>query len=78
MGLFSGGEPGTNGEFSGVAKNSFLIENGKITKALTETMINGNLGKMFENIREVSKEQICFGFGVIPYIAFDGIIISGK
>ena len=29
MGGFSGGHPGTNGEFSGVAKNSFLIENGK-------------------------------------------------
>ena len=78
MGLFSGGEPGTNGEFSGVAKNSFLIENGKITKAITETMVNGNLGKMFANIREVSKEQVCFGGYVVPYIAFDGIVISGK
>ena len=26
---FSGGQPGTNGDFSGVAKNSFLIENGE-------------------------------------------------
>ena len=56
MGSFSGGEPGTNREFSGVAKNSFLIENGKITKAITETMVNGNLGDMFGKIREVSKE----------------------
>lgn len=78
MGGFSGGEPGTNGEFSGVAKNSFLIENGKITKALTETMVNGNLGKMFGDIREISKEQICYGSCVAPYIAFDGIVISGK
>ena len=78
MGYYSGGEPGTNGEFSGVAKNSFLIENGKITKALSETMVNGNLGKMFDNIREISKEQICYGSCVVPYIAFDGIVISGK
>ena len=78
MGGFSGGQPGTNGEFSGVAKNSFLIENGKITKAITETMVNGNLGEMFGKIRDISKEQVCFGSCVVPYMAFDGIIISGK
>ncbi|MBR6477881.1 MAG: TldD/PmbA family protein [Lachnospiraceae bacterium] len=78
LGGFSGGEPGTNGEFSGVAKNSFLIENGKIKGAITETMVNGNLGEAFKNIRAISKEQICDGDAVIPYIAVDGIIISGK
>ena len=41
-------------------------------------MVNGNLEKMFSNIREVSKEQVCFGGYVVPYIAFDGIVISGK
>lgn len=78
MGDFSGGYPGTNGEFSGVAKNSFLIENGKIRCAVMETMVNGNLGEIFKNIRGISKEQLCDGAMVMPYIAFDGIIISGK
>ncbi|MBR6380057.1 MAG: TldD/PmbA family protein [Lachnospiraceae bacterium] len=78
VGGFSGGQPGTNGEFSGVAKNSFLIENGKVTKAVTETMINGNLGEAFAHIRGISKEQICDGGSVMPYIAVDGIVISGK
>jgi PmbA protein len=78
MGGFSGGQPGANGEFSGVAKNSFLIENGKITEAVMETMVNGNLGDIFANIRGISKEQLCDGSTVVPYIAFDGIIISGK
>ncbi len=78
MGGFSGGHPGTNGEFSGVAKNRFLIENGRITKAITETTVNGNLGEMFGKIRDLSKEQVCFGGSVVPYIAFDGIVISGK
>ena len=78
MGGFSGGEPGVNGDFSGVAKNSFLIENGKIKCALSETMVNGNLAEMFNNICGISKELICDGDTVIPYIAVDGIIISGK
>ena len=78
LGGFSGGEPGTNGEFSGVAKNSFLIENGKVKCAVTETMVNGNLGEAFRHIRSISKELLCSGGSVVPYIAVDGIVISGK
>ena len=78
IGYYSGGTPGTNGEFSGVAKNSFLIENGKIKGAVTETMVNGNLGEAFRKIRGISKELLCDGGSVIPYIAVDGIVISGK
>ncbi len=78
LGGFSGGSPGTNGEFSGVAKNSFLIENGRIAGAVTETMVNGNLGEIFSRIRAVSGEQLCNGSMAVPYIAVDGIVISGK
>lgn len=78
VGYFSGGEPGTNGEFSGVAKNSFLVENGKIKGAVTETMVNGNLAEAFRHIRGISKELVCDGGSVLPWIAVDGIIISGK
>lgn len=78
MGGFSGGNPGVNGEFSGVAKNSFLIENGKIGSAVSETMVNGNLGNAFQNIRGISKELLLDGTSALPYIAIDGIVISGK
>ena len=78
LGGFSGGTPGTNGEFSGVAKNSFLIEDGKIKNAVTETMVNGNLGEIVRNIRAISKELCIDGGMVMPYIAVDGIVISGK
>ena len=78
LGGFSGGQPGTNGEFSGVAKNSFLIENGKVKCAVTETMVNGNLGEAIKNIRGITKEVLCDGSSVVPYIAVDGIVISGK
>lgn len=75
---FSGGAPATNGDFSGVAKNSFLIENGKITKAVTETMISGNLASMLKSILDISKETVCDGASVLPWVLFDGITVSGK
>ena len=78
VGRFSGGAPASNGDFSGVAKNSFLIENGKIGPALAETMISGNLAEMLLRLRAISKEQVCSGSSVMPYVAFDGITVSGK
>ncbi len=75
---FSGGYPAVNGDFSGVAKNGFLIEDGKIVGAITETMISGNLFDMFNNIKDVSKELVCEGWGVTPYMSFDGVVVSGK
>ena len=78
VGRFSGGEPGTSGDFSGVAKNSFLIENGKITCALSETMISGNLGDLLKNVVAISSEVVCDGATVLPYAAFGGVTVSGK
>lgn len=78
VGGFSGGQPGTNGEFSGVAKNSYYIENGQIKGAVSETMINGNLGDMLKNVKAISKEVVCDGSMVIPYVAVNGIVISSK
>ena len=78
VGRFSGGEPGTSGDFSGVAKNSFLIENGKITCALSETMISGNLGDLLKNVVAISSEVVCDGATVLPHAAFGGVTVSGK
>lgn len=78
VGGFSGGMPSANGEFSGVAKNSFLVENGEIKGAVTETMINGNLGEMFNHLVSISKETINSGQMILPYYCVDGIVISGK
>ena len=41
-------------------------------------MVNGNLGEIVKNIRDISKEQICDGSSVVPYIAVSGVVISGK
>ena len=78
VGGFSGGQPGANGEFSGVAKNSFYVEDGKIKGAVMETMISGNLEAVFANVKAISKEQVLDGNSALPYLQTGGITISGN
>ena len=75
---FSGGMPNDNGDFSGVAKNSYYIEDGKIQYPVSETMISGNIPQMFLKIKDISKERVDFGNSVLPWISFEGITVSGK
>lgn len=77
LGRFSGGYPSENGDISGVAKNSYYIENGEIKHPISETMISGNTSKMFKNIKEISKERINFGYSIMPWVQIEGITISG-
>ena len=53
-------------------------EDGEIKGAVSETMINGNLAEMMKNIVAISKETVSDGGGNAPYIAVDGVVISGK
>ncbi len=78
VGGFSGGQPGVNGEFSGVAKNSFYVENGEIKGAVMETMISGNLTDLFGRVTALSSEQVSDGTQAFPYLAAEGITISGS
>jgi len=75
---FSGASPSPSGDVSGVAKNSFLIENGKVTDALKETMVSFNIVDILMNIPAISKERCENGHTVLPWCCFDGITISGK
>lgn len=74
---FSGGTPAANGDFSGVAKNSFLIEDGKVTKALNETMISGNLIELLNNIEALSSTQHGDGARLVPWAQIKGISVTG-
>lgn len=78
VGGFSGGQPSSNGDFSGVAKNSYYIENGEIKGAVSEVMINGNLGAMLMDIKGISEETVQDGGMVVPYVCVGGIVVSGK
>lgn len=78
LGRFSGGNPANNGDFAGVAKNSFYVEDGEIKYALSETMISSNLYDMFNNIEDISIETINSGSTIVPWIKVNGVNISGK
>ena len=74
---FSGGTPSQNGDFTGVAKNSFLIKDGKIGDAISETMISGNLYDMIKNVAGIGSQAVCDGSSAVPYAAFNGVTVSG-
>lgn len=78
VGGYSGGHPASNGDFSGVAKSSFLIEDGKIVCALSEAMISGNFKDMLNNVVDISKEYVTDGASVLPYFACKSIVVAGK
>jgi len=78
VGRISGGNPASAGDFSMVAKNSFVIENGRIGDAVSEVMINGNLAEILNNIRAISCEKEPDGGTSLPWMAFDEVTISGK
>ena len=75
---FSGGNPASNGDFSGVAKNSYYIENGEIKYPVSETMVAGNIKEMFNSIKSISSETVNNGATIFPWISFTGITVSGK
>lgn len=78
LGRFSGGRPSENGDFSGVAKNSYYVEDGKILYPVSETMISGNLVQLFQDLAAVSRETIAYGSSVYPWMRAPGVTISGK
>lgn len=78
MARFSGGTPSNNGDFSGVAKNSYLIEDGQLAYPLSETMVSGNFAELLKSIRAVSTQRVNYGQAVLPWVAASGVTISGK
>jgi len=45
---------------------------------VAETMVSGNMLEMLFNVAGVSAEVDCGGGAVIPWAAFNGVVISGK
>ena len=76
MTRFSMGSPGANGDFSGIIKNSFIIENGEVGGALAETMVAGNMAAMLENVSGISQEHIDFGGEDFPWLRIPGLHFS--
>ncbi len=63
---FSGGQLAPNGDFAGVASNSYYIADGEIQYPLGDTLMTGNLALMLQNIAHIACEQIDFGDARLP------------
>ncbi|MBN1410981.1 MAG: TldD/PmbA family protein [Spirochaetales bacterium] len=74
----SGGQPNDKGDFSFVAKNSFLIEDGKIGPPISEVMVSGNILDLFNGISGISRERYNYGNCILPWIKAERITIHGK
>ena len=70
------GRPASNGDFSGVIKNSFAIEGGKQGTALSETMITGNVAQMLKDVVAVSRERIDTGAFLLPWVRIGNLHFS--
>ena len=78
MQRFSGGGPAANGDFSGVAKNSYLIEQGRLGAPVSEVMVSGNLFEMMNSISGISAESVNDGVSSVPWVRVEGITVAGK
>lgn len=78
MGRYSGGTPNQALDFSGVAKNSFYVEGGKVLGPASETMVAGNLVKLLSDMSAVSREQLDYGYYRLPWVSVPGVTISTR
>lgn len=73
---FSGGRPNTRGDFSGIAKNSYYIRDGRVRFPVSETMISGNMAQVLMAVQGVSSDRIDFGDAVLPWVRASGVTVS--
>ena len=73
---FSGGRPNDRGDFSGIAKNSYYIKDGKIQFPIRETTVSGNMIELLHSIQSVSSERLDSGSSVFPWVRACGITAS--
>lgn len=74
---FSGVPQMISGDFSGVVKGGWLIENGELVKPLIEVMIAGNIFELLKKVSGVSKERKKVLNFVMPYVRIDDVSITG-
>lgn len=78
LGRISGGIPAVNGDFAIIAKNSFLIESGFITKPVTELMLSGNIFDILSAVTAVSRERASDGMTIAPWVCVEGLTAVGR
>lgn len=65
-----------SGDINSIIRGGLLIEDGVVTRPVSEVMVAGNYFDKFRNIRGISSEYRFSGGDIIPWIAFDGFIMQ--
>ena len=66
------------GDFSGLILTGCLIEDGEITKSLSEALIGINLLDAFKQIEIISKERMWIDEAYVPWVKLSNAMISGR
>jgi len=75
---FSGNTDPISGDFSGVAKAAYLIKDGKIDRAVSGTLIAGNLFEALKTLSGISKEtETVFNY-TFPALRLEDISITSE
>ena len=67
----------TTGEFSVVAPNAFLIENGEVKRPLEPLTIAGNFFHSLKNIAQIGSDSRITSIGKIPSLTIKNLTVSG-
>ena len=73
---FSGNVDPVSGDFSGVAKGAQLISNGRLERAVTGTLIAGNVFECLETLSGVSREQETIVNLTLPYVRVERVSVT--
>lgn len=73
---FSGRADPVSGDFSGVAKGGYLIENGHVSRPIRGTLIAGNAFEALKSLSGVSREQERIFSLTLPYLRLEGISVT--
>ncbi len=73
---FSGRADPVSGDFSGVAKGGYLIENGRIARPISGTLIAGNAFEALKSLSGVSRERERVFSLTLPYLRLEGISVT--
>jgi len=74
---FSGFPEPVSGNISGAVKGGFLIEDGRLTRPLIETMISGNLFDLLAKISGLSRETERIETLIAPHVRIEDVSITG-
>ncbi len=75
---FSGNADPVSGDFSGVAKAAYLIENGRISRAVSGTLIAGNVFEALAKLSGISSETEAIYNYTFPFLRLEGISITAE